>query len=91
MNFNFKSKIDGCSLKRIGVLPFRISDGFKCIGVQAYYESTDKILLVDKSFEDKNGTRYSVMYVLCLTTCNFISILNDIEQHCSFGLSNHVA
>ena len=63
-NFNLKSKIDGCSLKRIGETPFKISEGFKCVGFQTEYESS--VLLVDKSFEDKNGTRHSVMYEFCL-------------------------
>ena len=47
MNSNSKSKIDGCSLRRIGELPFNVTGSLKCIGYPGSYESPDQILLVD--------------------------------------------
>merc|ERR1719259_734607 len=41
------SKIDGCSLKKIGELPFNIDRGVRCIGVPSSAKSSDKIFLLD--------------------------------------------
>ena len=64
MTFYLPSKIDGCSLKRIGELPFEISPDSKCIGIPTSSESSDKILLVDNTWDD-NGSdvKHAVMYV----------------------------
>ena len=58
-NLNTLSKIDGCSLRRIGDLPFSTTDALKCIGIPSSSESSDKILLYDYM----NGGRMSFMYV----------------------------
>ena len=60
--FILKSKIDGCSLKRIGELPFKTSAHLKSIGIPNSSESSDQILLVDGKDEyNKNQTMRSVM------------------------------
>lgn len=41
------SKIDGCSLKRIGEVPFQLSYNLKCIGIPTSTNSSGEILLVD--------------------------------------------
>lgn len=61
MNFNLKSKIDGCSLKRIGELPFEISGDFKCIGIPKLSESPEKILLVDSQGDYQDKLKQSFM------------------------------
>ena len=58
-NFNMLSKIDGCSLRRIGELPFPTTDNLKCVGIPSSSKSSDKILLYDYM----NGERMSFMYV----------------------------
>ena len=61
MDFNCFSKIDGCSLRKIGELPFSVSENIKCIGIPGSVESSDEILLVDKTIQE--GNQYAVMYV----------------------------
>ena len=63
MGFTFESKIDGCSLRRIGELPFRTNGDLKCIGIPGAFESIDKILLSDTM----NGVKRSFLYVLWTT------------------------
>ena len=41
------SKIDGCSLKKIGEVPFDVSMGIRCIGVPSLTNSSDQILFVN--------------------------------------------
>ena len=47
LTFNLKSKIDGCSLKKVGHLPFDLSYDIKCVGVPSSKNSSDEILLLD--------------------------------------------
>ena len=55
----FKSKIDGCSLKRIGDMPINLSYNLKCIGVPGSTKSTDKIVLVDQhNYDDVDEIAY---------------------------------
>ena len=55
----FKSKIDGCSLKRIGDMPINLSYNLKCIGVPGSTKSTDKIVLVDQhNYDDFDEIAY---------------------------------
>ena len=57
---NFKSKIDGCSLKRIGDMPINVSLNLKCIGVPGSSKSTEKIVLVDQHNYDDD---YEIAYM----------------------------
>ena len=65
MKFHLQSKIDGCSIKRVGELPFEIRRDLKCIGIQTSSESSDKILLVDRTWSDNEQDlkNHAVMYV----------------------------
>ena len=63
MNFDLQSKIDGCSLKRVGELPFATSEDMKCIGIPGSSESSDNILLVDRRKGLIEVAMNSFMYV----------------------------
>ena len=69
VNSNFQSKIDDCSLKRIGEMPFKITANLKCIGVPGSSESSDKILLIDSIGRPDSCGRImlSYKYVFSLT------------------------
>jgi len=43
----FESKIDGCSLKRVGELPFVINSNIKCVGFPSANKSSGGILVVE--------------------------------------------
>ena len=63
MNMDLQSKIDGCSLKKVGELPFATSEDMKCIGIPGSSESSDKILLVDRRKGLIEVAMNSFMYV----------------------------
>ena len=57
------SKIDGCSLKRIGYLgPFESSRNLRCIGIPSSTKSSDKIMLIGVNGGDRFQVKAS-MYV----------------------------
>ena len=58
--FYLKSKIDGCSLKRIGNLPLDLYSkrGLRCIGVPSSMKSSDKILLLNPEGSDPDTHMY---------------------------------
>ena len=58
--FNFSSKIDGCSLKRIGQPPFEFQFGLRCIGASNSAKSSDEILLLSRV------DRYTTEAVMCV-------------------------
>jgi len=63
MNMDLQSKIDGCSLKKVGELPFATSEDMKCIGIPGSSESSDNILLVDRRKGLIEVAMNSFMYV----------------------------
>ena len=70
MIFNKESKIDGCSLKRIGRMPFEVTYNLKCIGIPGSTRSDDRILLIDYDYRSRqqNATMYDWYFShICIT------------------------